>query len=117
MKALFVDKLNPKILEVSPNPKLNEFEKIIDGSIEIVTLRFYERDKSLKDLILIIDDGGKFKPKPLNFVIGTRTPIYGPVIFSKTDRNGDLVDLTDKDVESIYKYLGVDEQITLNERI
>lgn len=115
MKAIFVDKGKPKKVDISFN--LDEIQKLIDGYVEIVSLRFYERDKNLKDIVLLIDDYGRLKPKPLNIVIGTETPIYGPAVFTKTDAIGEFVELSDKDIKNIYKYLGYDEITTLNERI
>lgn len=85
---------------------LTDLQSIVEGYIEVVHLRFYERKLHHKDYILIVNEEGRIRHMPINLTINDgRTPIHGPVIILRQDNNGVLKGLTKEEVKEIISLL------------
>lgn len=104
MKVVFCENGKPKVIESDLD--LKALQQLIGGYIEIVQLRFYEANRKLQDVVLVVDEEGRLKNKPINFIIGINTPIHGAVVFAKTTPHGKIIGLSEKEISGVYQYLG-----------
>ena len=86
---------------VNMDNSLDEFKKII----RCRTAEFCIFPQG-KNIVMIIDDDGKYMQPDGNFVVPEfKDIIVGPCVFVATDENGETIGLNDKQEKTITKYL------------
>jgi len=93
-----------KVIDI--NLDLDELTKMVGGFIEIVQLRLYEPKFSKHQYVLIVNDEGRIRNMPLNFILPrTRTPIHGNVVALKLNVNGEFAGLNEFDINQLTNYM------------
>ena len=86
---------------VNMDNSLDEFKKII----RCRTAEFCIFPQG-KNIVMIIDDDGKYMQPDGNFVVPEfKDIIVGPCVFVATDENGETIGINDKQEKTITKYL------------
>lgn len=85
--------------------EISNLENVVGGSIDLVTLKNYTKLTALENICLIVRDDGAKIPDPQPCLKIGRTILFGTIAAVGYTPDGDLRDLTAKEITAIDKFL------------